>query len=288
MADNTTINPGSGGDTLRTDDVGGGVKVPVSKIITGGDGIDGGFVGMSNPFPIMIVSGSDVVGTVTNPLRVSGSIGVLVGGVQAAASNPLPVIHSSGSQTGLLVGSNPVNYSNPLPVIHSSGSQTGLLIGSNPVNYSNPLPVTGAIGVLVAGSQASRTNPLPVYCMAEPAGQIMSGSTVVPVYHAFGDFGTSGSANQVIPPQGAGKRIAVLSAHLMAPSTVFVRWQSTGSAGTITNISGLMPVPANGGFVLPHNPHGWFKTLANEGLNLNLNSAVSCGVIVTWTVFNNP
>ena len=94
MADNTTINAGSGGDVLRTDDVGGGVKVPVSKIHTGADGVDGGPVTTSNPFPTQIQSGS-----VTS---------LMVGGVLNSNSNPIPVQHTSGSQTGILIGANPV------------------------------------------------------------------------------------------------------------------------------------------------------------------------------------
>lgn len=248
MADNTTLNLGSGGDTLRTEDIGGGIKIPVSKIHVGADDVDGGSVTSANPFPV------------------SGSIGLVLAGAQLSSTNPLPTKPVSGSLTGLLVGGVALASTNPLPVTSISGSQIGILMGANPVALSNPL----------ATSQ-----------VAEAATQLISGSTVLQVYHSFGDFGVSGSANQVVAPQGGNKRIALLSAHLMAPSSVNIRWQSTGSAGSITNISGLMPLPANGGFVLPHNPHGWFKTNANEGLNLNLSSAVSCGLIITWTIFNN-
>lgn len=43
MADNTTLNIGSGGDVIRTDDIA-GVKIPTSKIILGADGVDEGFL----------------------------------------------------------------------------------------------------------------------------------------------------------------------------------------------------------------------------------------------------
>lgn len=52
MADNIVLNPGVGGDTVRADDVGAGIKIPVSKIHIGGDGVDGGPVTTGNPFPI--------------------------------------------------------------------------------------------------------------------------------------------------------------------------------------------------------------------------------------------
>lgn len=265
MADNTIINAGSGGDTLRTDDVGGGIKVPVSKIITGDDGIDGGFVTSTNPLPVVGITGS--------------VFGLLHGGQAVNAANPLSTRPQSGSLTGLLVGGVALSSANPMPVTGA----VGVLVGGVPATLGTPLPTQ----LSVAGAAINSANPLYTIANAEAAGLIASGSTTVAVYHSFGDFTTSGSVNQVVPPAGAGKRIAVLSAHLMAPSAVLVRWQSTGSAGTITNISGLMPLPANGGFVLPHNPHAWFKTAANEGLNLNLSSTVSCGVIITWTVFNS-
>lgn len=52
MADNTTLNAGSGGDVIRTDDIGGGVKVQAIKIIEGADGVDDGFVSATNPLPV--------------------------------------------------------------------------------------------------------------------------------------------------------------------------------------------------------------------------------------------
>lgn len=250
MADNTTLNNGTGGDTLRTDDVGGGVKVPVSKIITGGDGVDGGFISAANPFPVVHSSGSQT--------------GLLMGANPVAASNPLAITSISGSQIGILVGANPVAQSNPLPTRPMSGSQTGILVGANPAAISNPLPTAQT---------------------AEAAGTILSGSTFRTVNYAFGDFSAGSGANQVVPPLGAGLRIAVMSVAVMAASAVNLRFISTGSAGSITSISGLYALPANGGFVLPHNPHGWFKTLANEGLNLSLSSGVATGITITWAIF---
>ena len=58
MADNTTLDAGTGGDVIRTDallDESTGlstVKVQAVKIITGRDGIDGGFVCRENPLAV--------------------------------------------------------------------------------------------------------------------------------------------------------------------------------------------------------------------------------------------
>ena len=51
MADNTTLNIGTGGDALRTDD-NAGIKTPVTKIELGIDGAFNGFVAATNPLPV--------------------------------------------------------------------------------------------------------------------------------------------------------------------------------------------------------------------------------------------
>jgi hypothetical protein len=50
MADNTTLNPGSGGDVIASDDVS-GVKYQVVKLDVGGDGATSG-VTADNPLPV--------------------------------------------------------------------------------------------------------------------------------------------------------------------------------------------------------------------------------------------
>lgn len=288
MADNTTLNSGTGGDTLRTEDVGGGVKVPVSKIHTGAAGADGGPVTAANPFPTQSQSGSLVsllLGgnatpvSLSNPVPTSGSTGILVGGVQAAPTNPVPV---SGAM-GILVAGSQASVSNPLPVQAQSGSVTAVLLGGSatPVSFSNPFPISGTVGVVVGGVPVSRTNPLTVEQASEASGQILSGSTVRTVNFGNADVNASGST-QLVAPQGAGNKVRVLSFLAMANGTVIGKFQSTGSAGTITSLSGYLPLGGNGGFVLPHNPHGWFQTLANEGLNLSLSAGTNVGVCFTW------
>jgi hypothetical protein len=53
MADNTQLPvAATSGDIIRDEDIGGGVKMPVSKIHTGADGVDGGSVTPLNRFPV--------------------------------------------------------------------------------------------------------------------------------------------------------------------------------------------------------------------------------------------
>lgn len=273
MADNTTLNLGSGGDVLRTDDIG-SYKIPASKIVVGADGTDGGFVSSTNPLP---VTGSVGLTGGVSAIVSSGSItGLLQGGQAVSSANPIPVSQQgtvnaavqSGSIIGLLVGGVGLSKANPLPTTTQSGSLTGLMVGGVAVSNSVPVPV----------SQQGNVNTY------DNSGQILSGSTLHTVQYTFGDFGSSGSANQVVAPQGSGNRVRVLSVMLMASGPVNVRWQSTGSAGSVNNVSGRLYLPASGGFVLPHNPHGWFQTNTNEGLNISLDSATSVGINITWIV----
>jgi hypothetical protein len=51
MADNIVANPGTGGETLATDDIG-GVQFPRTKLVIGADGVNGGDVHSGNPLPV--------------------------------------------------------------------------------------------------------------------------------------------------------------------------------------------------------------------------------------------
>lgn len=51
MSDNTALPSASGGDVIRTDDVG-AAKIQVVKLATGATGVDGGLAARSNPIPV--------------------------------------------------------------------------------------------------------------------------------------------------------------------------------------------------------------------------------------------
>ena len=88
----------------------------------------------------------------------------------------------------------------------------------------------------------------------------------------------SGSGNtQVVAAQGGAIRIRVLAVVVIATLAVTVKFQSN-----ITDISAGFPVGANGGCVLPYNPHGWFQTVADDPLNINLGVGTSTGCQITW------
>ena len=74
-----------------------------------------------------------------------------------------------------------------------------------------------------------------------------------------------------------GYKICVIGAKLMAAGSVNAKWQSAA-----TDLTGLSYLVAGGGEVLPHNPAGWFETVAGEALNLNLSAAVAVGGHITY------
>lgn len=86
MADNTTLNTGSGGDTIATDDIS-GVKYPRSKIVIGADGTNDGDVSATNPMP---VKGTGTAGTANTGV-------VTVQGI--ASMTPVQVGDNAGSLT---------------------------------------------------------------------------------------------------------------------------------------------------------------------------------------------
>ena len=133
------------------------------------------------PWPVILVSGSDAVGTSTHPTWVTGSVFVLNPG--GAGSN---VTTQSGSVAGLLYGGVAAGQTNPFWVTGSvfvlnpggagsnvtaqSGSVTGLLVGGVAVAGSNPIPVTGSVTLaavaaitgsvsLTQGATVTVTNP---------------------------------------------------------------------------------------------------------------------------------
>lgn len=54
LADNTTLNTGSGGDVIATDDIG-GVKYQRTKTTLGADGATDGDVSKANPMPVILL-----------------------------------------------------------------------------------------------------------------------------------------------------------------------------------------------------------------------------------------
>lgn len=94
MADNTTLNTGTGGDVIASDDIG-GVKYQRVKLIHGADGVNSGDVSNVNPFPTTVTSalpaGTNTIGNVL----VTPDVGVV-----STVNSSTSVLGSSGIFTG--------------------------------------------------------------------------------------------------------------------------------------------------------------------------------------------
>jgi hypothetical protein len=94
------------------------------------------------------------------------------------------------------------------------------------------------------------------------------------VAHAKADVSASSTVEIVAAVPG--KRIVVLSVAFVCGATATDATFKSGS----TAISPVFQNAANGGAVLNHNPHGWFKTAVGEALNLTTGSGSTSGVLV--------
>ena len=77
-----------------------------------------------------------------------------------------------------------------------------------------------------------------------------------------------------------GESITVIACALIAAGAVTVAFED-GAGGTA--LTGDMSLAANGGFVLPYNPVGWFKTTPGTLLNIELGGAVSVAGTIVYT-----
>lgn len=97
----------------------------------------------------------------------------------------------------------------------------------------------------------------------------------IPVKNKSIDVSSMGS-NEVLAAV-TGRQINVLSLAIISKLSNDIKFLSAAS-----QIGATMPLGANGGFVLPYNPYGWFNTAEGEALNINLSVATATGVMITY------
>jgi hypothetical protein len=90
--------------------------------------------------------------------------------------------------------------------------------------------------------------------------------------------GVTTAASGALVAAVTGMRIRVHGFAVIAAGVVSVNLES----GT-TDISGVFPLAANGGFVLPFSEVGWADTAPGEALNVTISAAVSCGMQVIYS-----
>lgn len=101
-----------------------------------------------------------------------------------------------------------------------------------------------------------------------------------PTPFLFAAIDAASSGDNTIVAAVTGKKIRVHAVFLVAAGAVNVRFES-GASGTA--LTGQMNCAANGGFVLPYNPVGWFETAAATLLNLELSGATSVDGCIVYS-----
>ena len=153
MADNTILNSGTGGDTIRTEDLGNGLKIAVSKIYLGTHGVDGGPVTGGNPLP---VGGTVTAGVTSLPSLPAGTS--LIG--QASISQQVNTLMS---------GTTPLTIQRAVINFNLSGNTTivAAVAGKQVIVLKWDFQVGGAANVKFrdfdgASTYADLTGPFPM------------------------------------------------------------------------------------------------------------------------------
>lgn len=287
MVDNFSFSEGSG-KTGAADDIG-GVLYPRVKIA---QGADGSATDVSSAAPLQVSLANH--GANATAVKVDGSA---VTQPVSAASLPLPTGASTETTLGTRlsesdfdtkVGS--LTEAAPATDTASSGLNGRLqriaqrltslialvpaaLTGSGNFKVAVQVAIPagtnniGDVDVLTQPARAATTDTITAKLATDA---IMNGTTALTPKFAIIDAATSGD-NTIIAAV-ASKKIRVLACFMVASAAVTTRFES-GAAGTA--LTGQMNLAANGGFVLPFNPAGWFETASNTLLNLELSGATS-------------
>ena len=170
-----------------------------------------------------------------------------------------------------------VNNSDQLAtiVVNEDGSAVGTgaleITTSADTDGSNTEPVgRGSTSVTLPVQQAALAATVDTVTAKHATDAIMNGTTALTPKFAVIDDASSGD-NEIVAAV-TGKKVRVLALFLVASGAVTARFES-GSGGTA--LTGQMSLAANGGFVLPFNPVGWFETASATLLNLELSGATS-------------
>ena len=189
MADNTQLNQGSGGDVIKTEDVG-LYKLAVSKIYLGSHGVDGGPVSAVNPLPVSITNlpATQPVTATTLPLPTGAATSAKQAAPGIAGSSSTDVLSIQGipAMTPLVVNLNNMVGAPGFVRLSDGASPHG--VSTNPIRVdpvgttSQPISGTVSVGnfpatqpVTVANFPASQTVSVANF----PASQTVSGTVSV-------------------------------------------------------------------------------------------------------------
>lgn len=284
MADNTTLNLTSGGDTVRDKDRS-GVKTQVvgldinpagAEVLGTGDATNGLDVDVTRVQGVVSVSGPATDAQMrATPIPVSNASLPLPTG--ASTETTLAAVNTAtGAQSDAEAAGNGsvVALLKRLRTLLSGGLPAALS-GNGALKVEQVVagptqPVSGTVTANAGtGTMASAASP--------ESGTVYNGTTALTPKYAFANIAASQTDSQIVALVAA-KKIRVLALYCVAGATATsITLQSNATAK-----SALLANGANGGEVLPFNPAGWFETVAGEALKATTGAGSTTGIGVVY------
>lgn len=278
MADNTTLNTGTGGDTIATDDIG-GVKFQRVKIAIGADGVNDGDVSSANALPVSAASLPLPSGAATAAKQDTGntSLASIDGKITAVNTGAVTI------SAALPAGTN---------AIGKLAANSGVDIGD--VDVTSVIPGTGATNLGKAEDVGHSTGDTGVYALAvrddalaahsgtdgdyeslhtDKDGALWVNPSNVIVSEAVSDTGGTSSAFSNFGATASIKNyVTAISVFRTDAGTspAYVDFRD----GTAGSVLWRMPLPPNGGSVIA-SPKALFATSANTALAYDVSAALT-------------
>lgn len=270
---------------FRTDDLGGNVHVAASKILVGGDGTDGGFVGSANPLPVSVATipshevtnaGTFAVQAAqTGTWTVTGTGGTFPvtdsGGsltVDAPVGTPLYVRLSDGTAA---ISTLPVSLASvpshevTLAANQTLATLTGGGVAHDAADTGNPHKVGGrAVATLSSATLVSAGDRSDLVTATDGSLVVRPHTTLddVVAERTTNTDGASTAFTSGLAAPGSGVRLCITAVTICNSSSTFCTVDLRD--GTSGSVLWTLPVPATGGVVQRFDPP--LKMSANTAL----------------------
>jgi hypothetical protein len=279
MADNSSVPVASGNETFANDDIG-GVKYPRPKINWGPDGTANDVdVASGKPLPVQVRSATGLVpigeptddkSTATDTTSVSlislvkqlsAYLATLAG---AVGSSKVATKAASGDFADGAIATLGAKADDKSTATDTTA--ISLMQVAKQISASVQAAATSLAAAIPAG-----TNLIGKVSASHETSTLYNGTTALTP--KFAKISCSSSGNNEIVAAVTGKKIRVISWDVSPSDAVNFKWRTAS-----TDITGLYyAVNAGNGVSKPWNPLGYFETVSDEALNLNLSGAIAVG-----------
>lgn len=266
---------------------GSGSTQPVSGTVTAnaGTNLNTSALALESGGNLATLAGGVAASVYQENIKQVNGVTVLTGaGATGTGSQRITVAQDTTTVAGSAPGTAGSASANVITV-QGVASMTKLLVtpdANSAINLAQIAATTTLVGNGVAGNGAQRVTvasdntPFQVAASNETSSIYNGTTALTPLFSAI--VASSSGATTIIALVSS-KKIRVLAMELTASGAVNVKWQSHV---TPTDLTGLAYFAANGGYVLPYNPVGWFQTVSGEALDINLSGAVAVGGSITY------